>query len=361
MGIARRCVCLMSTVQQMQLETEIIRDPAQLKQLKREWLALAAEIPHVTPFQLPEWGLTWLQHFGSGELRTLLFRCGSRIVGLLPAFIHPWRGQKQMTLIGSGISDYPEPLIDPGFANEAIEALGEHLESDSAWQVCEWQDLTESSPLLHIQPRTAFRTIVKQDIPCTKITLSKTFEEFWNSRPRHVRRNVTRYRRHASEHYAVAFETVTGAVPELFESFIRLHGNRWQLKGESGMIEENHSAPFLWEIAKQFERLKILRFFVLRFNREIAAIILAWDYRNNLYFYLSGFDPRFAEFRPGQILLCECLRYAYSQNCESCDFLRGAEPYKLDWGAVVIPKYRVILTRHRDKPGTQHSFCSSVW
>src|SRR5579885_2941355 len=112
----------MNTVQRMQLETEVICDPAQLKELKQEWLALASRIPQATPFQLPQWMLTWLQHFGSGELRTLLFRRGSRIVGLLPAFIHPWRGQKQMTLIGSGISDYPDPLIDPGFANEAIEA-----------------------------------------------------------------------------------------------------------------------------------------------------------------------------------------------------------------------------------------------
>jgi len=337
----------MNTVQRMQLETEVICDPAQLKELKQEWLALASRIPQITPFQLPEWMLTWLQHFGSGELHTLVFRRGSRIVGLFPAFIHQWRGQKQMTLIGSGISDYPEPLIDLSFGREVIEALRWHLESDSKWEVCEWQDLAESSLLLQIQSHAAFRRIVKPDTPCTKIPLCGTFEEFWSSRPRHVRRNVTRYRRHASEHYAVAFETVTEAIPELFESFIRLHGNRWQLKGESGMIEENHSAPFLWEIAKRFERLKILRFFVLRFNREIAAIILAWDYRNNLYFYLSGFDPRFAEFRPGQILLCECLRYAYSQNCESCDFLRGAEPYKLDWGAEVIPKYRVILTRNR--------------
>lgn len=331
----------------MQLETEVICDPAQLKELKQEWLALASRIPQITPFQLPEWMLTWLQHFGSGELHTLVFRRGDQIVGIFPAFIHPWREQKQMTLIGSGISDYPEPLIDLSFGREVIEALGWHLESDSKWEICEWQDLAESSPLLQIQSHAAFRRIVKPDTPCTKIPLCGTFEEFWSSRPRHVRRNVTRYRRHASEHYAVAFETVTEAIPELFESFIRLHGNRWQLKGESGMIEENHSAPFLWEIAKRFERLKILRFFVLRFNREIAAIILAWDYRNNLYFYLSGFDPRFAEFRPGQILLCECLRYAYSQNCESCDFLRGAEPYKLDWGAEVIPKYRVILTRNR--------------
>jgi CelD/BcsL family acetyltransferase involved in cellulose biosynthesis len=333
----------------MQLKIEIIRDPDQLNELKCEWAVLAKSIHDITPFQLPEWIFTWFHHFGSGELHTLVFRHDHQMVGLLPAFVHEWQGQKQMTLIGSGISDYLDPLIDPRFSSEFIEALGSYLESTLDWEVCKWQDLTGNSALLHIQSRNAFQVIGQQDTACSKIPLCGTFEQFWSSRPRHVRRNVIRYRRHANESFIVTFEVATQALPELLDSFIQLHGNRWRLKGESGMIEGNDSASFLREIAKQFEHLGILRFFVLRFNREIAAIIIAWDYGRNLYFYLSGFDPRFAEFRPGQILLYECLRYAYTQNCESCDFLRGAEPYKFDWGAQRVPKYRLILTRQSDR------------
>ncbi len=54
---------------------------------------------------MPEWLLTWWWHFGSGRLRVMVFRQMGEVAGVLPCFLHPWNGRRQLTLVGSGITD----------------------------------------------------------------------------------------------------------------------------------------------------------------------------------------------------------------------------------------------------------------
>jgi CelD/BcsL family acetyltransferase involved in cellulose biosynthesis len=250
-----------------------------------------------------------------------------------------------MTLIGSGVSDYLDPAIDARFGSEVIEALRAHLESNTSWDVCDWQDLSVDTPLRRIRPGSSFDVAVKSDTECTSVSLPASFEEYWSGRSKDLRRNVVRYRKKAEEKGEVAFEAVCDQRPEMVESLIALHAARWQSRGEPGMIEANRSACFLREIVDKFASSGLLRLFELRMENEIAAAIVCWIYNDRLFFYLTGFDPRFERFSPGQLLLFECLRYSYAHGCREWNFLRGTETYKFAWGAEPVPKCRVLITR----------------
>jgi CelD/BcsL family acetyltransferase involved in cellulose biosynthesis len=58
------------------------------------------------------------------------------------------------------------------------------------------------------------------------------------------------------------------------------------------------------------------------------------------YCYLQGIDTTYARISPGLLLVGLVLENAQKKGIQRVDFLRGAEPYKLEWGARVVTNAR---------------------
>ena len=326
------------------LELEIVDHTSRFKEIEPEWLSFANTVPGLTPFQLPTWQLIWWKRFGSGELHIMVFRNRSLMVGVIPAFLHSWNNKRQMTLIGSGISDYLDPAISPSYCEAVVDCLRDHLHSVD-YEVCDWQDLSQDTPLKLLQVDESYTLKIAPDTPCTEIPLSGSFEEFWGARSSGLRRNVRRYSDQARKSGELQFQTMSGADPELVDSLIRLHTARWERARLPGMVAANGSAEFLREVIERFGRARMLYFFSMRYQRKIVAVIASFPYRRILYSYLSAFDPEHEHFGFGRMLLFEALRHSYEKNYLVWNFLRGSEPYKYSWGARDIPRCRLTLSR----------------
>ncbi|MDQ2950388.1 MAG: GNAT family N-acetyltransferase, partial [Acidobacteriota bacterium] len=101
----------------------------------------------------------------------------------------------------------------------------------------------------------------------------------------------------------------------------------------------------LREVAREFAALGLLRFFAIRLKGKIAALVLTFLYRNQVFSYMSAFDPEHEILGFGRMLLYEAIQYSYQQGYGVWNFLRGDEPYKFSWGARSVPKCRVTLQR----------------
>jgi CelD/BcsL family acetyltransferase involved in cellulose biosynthesis len=330
------------------LTLEVIDNLPLLMEIEPEWSAFAQKIGRVTPFQLPHWLLTWWAHFGNGQLYVLVFREKRVMVGIVPCFRHQWNGLRQITLIGSGISDYLEPALDPHHCPAILECLRSHLEADLDWDLCDWQDLSANTPLSGLKSDSKFELAVNPDTSCSEIRLTGTFDEFRNDRPKDLKRNLRRYRNKAEAIGSLQFEVVKEAYPESLQALVELHTAKWERRGEPGMIQANGSAEFLCDVARKFAARDMLRFFSLRFRDKIVALIVAFSYEKTMFGYLSAFDPEHEGLGFGRTLLLEALQYCYENGYEAWNFLRGDEPYKFWWGAQAIPKCRVRLTRAND-------------
>lgn len=315
---------------------EVIGELARVREIEEQWADLVERAPGSTPFHLPSWLLTWWDHFGSGSLHVLAFWDGVNLVGIVPCFRHEWEGKRQLTLIGSGISDYLDPIIPDG----SFQGLQDHLDGYSEWDICVWQDLSASTLLQKLRGAT-----VEPDMQCSETRLDGDFEHFWNTRSKDLRRNQRRYSQKARDMGTVEFEAVDEAVPELLDALIRLHTARWKEQGEPGMIAANRSEGFLRAAAGQMAREDVLRVFAIRFRREVVAVIMALRYRDKIYAYMSAFDPDYETLGFGRTLLYEAFRHAYAEGYDAWNFLRGDEPYKASWGAVPIERCRVIIRK----------------
>ncbi|MBV9759267.1 MAG: GNAT family N-acetyltransferase [Acidobacteriaceae bacterium] len=320
------------------MRLEVLDSFSALEQFCTEWSSFAETIEGLTPFQTPEWLLTWWLYFGSGQLHVLTVRSGEAIAAVIPLFRHEWNGRRQLTLIGSGISDYLEPAIAPDYSAAVINLVGEHLYDNSGWDICDWQDLAAGTPLARFGRVTV-------DTPCSEVKLCGTFDHYWMERSKDLRRNLRRYGDRADAMGPTEFRVSSIADETLLQQLVRLHSDRWGKRNLPGMITANNSGEFLREVTRRFEKLHSLRFFSLRFRDEVAAVSVGFLYRGTLHSYLSAFDPRFEILGFGRKLLHDSLRYGFEQGYRAWNFCRGDEPYKFSFGAEPIPKCRLIVTR----------------
>ncbi len=327
------------------LTLRVLHEISQLQKLQEPWFALVNEADGTTPFHLPAWQLTWWKHFGSGKLQTFAFFDRDTLVGLVPCFRHQWEEANQLTLIGSGITDYLEPPIRTGYERHLVKGLEEYLVSRNGWDLCNWQDLSSGTPLGHLANSPEMRVQTMEETPCSAIALNGNFADYWGARSNEIKRNVRRYAQKAEAEAPIHFAVSETPDKELMDALVTLHSARWEKRGESGMIAANQSANFLRDVAAQFARAGMLRLLTLRWKDRITAVIFALSWKKTMYGYLSAFDPQFEKLGFGRILLFNSIRYACGAGHTSWNFLRGDEPYKTWWGAQPIAKSRLIIKR----------------
>jgi CelD/BcsL family acetyltransferase involved in cellulose biosynthesis len=144
------------------IQVEEVTSAERLESLGPEWSDLWMRCPYATPFQSPEWLLAWWRHFGNTNLWTLSLRQERRLVGLAPLFLHRHQEHAlcQLSLIGTGVTDYLDFLLEPEIALIGTEMILRHLALHrSKWDLCDFQELRAKSSLVPCagpsQPRNA--------------------------------------------------------------------------------------------------------------------------------------------------------------------------------------------------------------
>ncbi len=73
-----------------------------------------------------------------------------------------------------------------------------------------------------------------------------------------------------------------------------------------------------------------------------VAFQLGFRCGRKLWDYTKAFDPAFASLAPGTLLLPPLLEYASTHGYDEYDFLRGDEPYKLQWCTRRRCRFRIL-------------------
>ncbi|MBZ0158498.1 MAG: GNAT family N-acetyltransferase [Alphaproteobacteria bacterium] len=326
---------------------EEINDTSALEALGREWSLLWERCPSATPFQSPEWLLPWWRHFGNDGLMTLAIRRRGRLAGIAPLFLfrHPEHGFRQVSLLGSGITDYLDFLLEPEAEEEGTRAVFEHLLSQkSRWDVGDFQELRGASPLLSspgipglLMQKTAMEA-------CPVLTLPDTRAAFRAGLSARLRKEL-RYTRNSIERAGGAYtETATGTTrQEFLEILFRLHRAAWEERGEGGVLAGPGIQAFHREVSAGFLERGWLRLSVLYIGGSVSAALYSFAARERLYCYLSGFDPRASLYSPGKFILWHAIEDALAGGIREFDFLRGREEYKYTWGARNRTNYRLLV------------------
>jgi CelD/BcsL family acetyltransferase involved in cellulose biosynthesis len=320
---------------------ELTSDRA-LERLRPEWSSLWWRTVGAGPFQHPDWLLPWRMHLGGGDLLVLAVRDDRELIALAPFYIHvDGSGERQLTLLGNGVSDCCDVLLDRS-RTDAEAGLAEALRANRAgWTSCDLRDLPPGSVLLSLLSEE-WSSSISVDTPTVVLDL-EWWAERQSSLPSKMMADLHRRRRRAEEKIGpVRMDwAVHGATEQAMDQLFALHGARWRARGEEGVLHGATLESFYRDIAARFSHLGWLRLSTLSVGDHLAGACLGFQLRGRAYHYIAGFDPEFAGFAIGQLMLHQIITRAARDGAYEFDFLRGEEDYKRRWGGTPRPQYRI--------------------
>jgi len=303
-----------------------------------EWHELWRRCPAATPFQSTDWLLPWWQHFGNRQPWVLAARCEDRLVGLLPLFIY----DRVLALIGSGITDHLDALVLPGFEGLVASAWGAYLEQHTdEWDECDWQELGANSPLLALPVPPRWHDETTRMEACPVLATADCSRQS----------KVQQYWRRAERVWGARWEPATLATLDgMLEGLCRLHGARWETQQLPGVLREGTVQAFHRDATHALFASGTLRMFAVRAGTgAIVGVTYGMQRDNWACLYLTGFDPAYAKFSVGTMLLGAAIQEAAREGATVVDFLRGREPYKYTWGVTDRWNYRRVLRHGKGK------------
>jgi CelD/BcsL family acetyltransferase involved in cellulose biosynthesis len=324
-----------------------------LEGLRNDWHQLLDRCPWATPFQSPDWLLPWWRAIGRGELCVTTLRRGGRLVGLAPLFIYCGPdGRRRLAMLGAGVSDYEDVLLEPELADAGAALLLQHIaEERSRWDAGEFFELRAASPLLAAPWPRELSVDRYPSSSCTVLPLPRAADALPGSLSWRFRRRLRNARNRLTRAGDAQFVTADEeSLPELLGALVRLHTLRWEERGEPGVLSDPRLRRFHEAAAAGLLRRGRLRLHALRLRGAPVAVLYGFAHRDRVCMYLSGLDPATDFCSPGVLILHYAIEQAIEEGAREFDMLRGTESYKYDWSAESRPNAGLRL-RHAGAAG----------
>jgi CelD/BcsL family acetyltransferase involved in cellulose biosynthesis len=324
------------------LRTSLVTSADALEALRDPWRELAASSESATPFQTWEWQTAWWKAFGGRKrLHLVLMHEGDDLVGLMPLTrtLAPWRTLRPM---GSGPSDYLQPLSRPGYDEAVADALIDHFSSLRDVDLVDLHQVRESQPLARRGVPDATR--IEQAV-CLVLDLPATYDAYLATLGKSLRYDVRRLDKEPFQGGRAKIRSVGASeagqgMQVLFEA----HRKRWRKRGLPGAFVGRRVQRFHEEWAQAAIPAGYLWLSLLELDDRPVGAIYAMAFGSACYYYQAGFDPEASAISPGTLLVAHTVRRAIEEGKTHFDFMRGDEPYKRRWKPQhELRNYRFIM------------------
>lgn len=331
-------------LQQTAVQVQEVTSFEEMKALVPDWSALWSRCGSATPFQTPEWLLPWWHLFGQPRLWVLAVHADSELIGLAPLFVHENGKQRVVRFLGTGISDYTDFLLAPGFFPVALDSICDYLgKKREGWDICDFENVPVESPMLTMSAPPAFKVRHMPSAKCPIIVLPKTGEDWFQHLSCNTRRNLRRTQAVLASEDACFEKATQKSLEEYLDTLFRLHTMAWQQRGQPGVLGHPVAQQFCRTAAFNLMKIRALHFYGVRIHGVLRGALLCFSNARRMFAYLSGYDPAFSHYSPGTALMAYAIEDSIQNGFEVFDLLRGAESYKYKWGAQDTDSHRVLF------------------
>ena len=312
-----------------------------LEQRREDWDALTKGSNHCHPFLEIDWFLLWLRHFGrKAQPYVLSADNGVGVLGIWPLVASRSSlllNARVLTFPGQGLADY-QGLALREDAPEVIGALASYLSGRNDWDLL-WMsdvrgDLAQSQVLPQALQGRGLKVISVPSLACPYLAISGSWPEYYEGvRSNSARKNIRRSLRKLEECGTVAFRHYTHAkeVEKTLGDTFRLHDARWFDRFTTTPYSRSVGRAFFREIAEAYANRGLLDLATLELDDRAIAFSFSFRYPGRYYYYIPAFDPQFASYSPGTLLMIHLMEMAFDKGLNYFDFMKGDEGYKWQW------------------------------
>jgi CelD/BcsL family acetyltransferase involved in cellulose biosynthesis len=294
----------------------------------RAWDALADRV-NAAPFLRAGWIAAWWRAFGQGSLEVLTVGGDGDLRALTPIIHHRftsasptnWHTPRFGVLAADDVSR--EALLDMLFSRPT------HLVSLGFLQ--------EGDPDLAAMHRASVKAGRRVCVRAVEQSCAVEVRGDWGSYERSLRgglrRDLARRRRRLAELGAVTVDiarSVDGLDQLLVQAF-ELENSGWKRERGTAIVARRDTTAFYSEIAHWAAERGWLRLVFLRVDTQPIAFHLAIEQGGCYWPLKGGFDPAFAAFSPGQLIIQATLQRAFAEGLDRYEFLGDTADYKRRW------------------------------
>jgi CelD/BcsL family acetyltransferase involved in cellulose biosynthesis len=301
------------------------------------WDALVEAMPRPSPFLLQGWLAAWVSHYGAGaELAVHVARRGGRIVAALPVVRQRRRGILVSKFPGGKQSNFADLMLAPGEPAATGAALVEEMRAHH--DLAQLHGLPAESRLVECAPAGSMALFRRIEAPV--LELSQGWEAIRAERLTAKRRRSLRTRRRQLEDRGqVTFEVARSPddVDDALAEVFRLHRLRWQGPSDGSGFATPTGMAFHRAALGALAARKVVRLVTMRSGGRAIAFALGFTVAGRYYGYRTAFDPAFARYGPGLMVVHEANAGVADEGVTRIEMLGGADAYKLEVADRVEP------------------------
>jgi CelD/BcsL family acetyltransferase involved in cellulose biosynthesis len=288
------------------------------------------------PFLRAEWFALTARFLALGEPILLV----ARAAGHLRAALALCRQGRTLRSLDSAHTPRFDLVGDPG----ALPGLWRLLRTDDGWDTLRLDAVPQGSPLATTLPRLA-------EAEGCYVRIGPGPRSPWLSLDRFEARLSAKFRanlrRRAHKLGEATLERVTVVDQEALAAGLALEAAGWKGAGGTGtaIACEPRLRRFYTSLAHAFASRGELALCFLRVGARRIAFQLGLEDGRAYYLLKPGFDPAFAKFGPGQLLVHQVAADAARRGLEELDFLGWEMDWKREWTAETRPHVAVVIHR----------------
>lgn len=342
-----------------------VKETDDFQDLKETWnILLKCNLLGDNVFLTWEWLSTWWKHFKEGRKPLiLLVEDKDEVLAIAPLMLSKYKLPmfgtiKKVEFLGARHSDYNNFIIVKK-ATQCLRLIISYLMDTIAdWDWIELKEIPETTEnanyleaLFSYSPSNLkFKKRVCNI--CPYIKLPNSFDLLIKGLKKNMRQNLNKYLRKLSERHHVELKRYDEAgfsVKEAMEIFIKLNEKRWALEGRPGSFtsKEPSFRHFHIDVAELFAEKGWLGLYFLTADDEPVSAQYTFEYGHKMFYYLAGFDPQYAEYSVGNLIIRFLLERCITRGFKEYDMMRGDEPYKLLWTHTVRRNFEIKYVRER--------------
>lgn len=297
--------------------------------LLQPWRELSAE---AAPFLTPEFMRLAARLERMDDTWLFAARSAGRLAAALPLVR---RGRTLLALRGEH-----SPRFDLVGAPDALEAVWQAIRAFPGWDWLELRFVPSDSALATALPEMARRDGCRAVVRETHRSPWFLTDGIEQRVHRRFRGDMRRLERQLG---GVELERIATYDRAALKEVLRLEAAAWKGAAGTAIACDERLTHFYGALARVFGSRGRLTMAFLRARGERIAALFALEDATTFYLMKTGYDPEFAHYGPGQLLVRETAADAVKRGLSRYDLMGKDTPWKLKWTEQVRSNVEVFV------------------